>query len=164
MRFTRIIALAATAVLLQVAVMPHFRLFDTLPDIALIVAVALAWAYGGETGAWFGFVTGLSYDFFVTTPFAMTALAYGVTAYFAASLFGAADRRVPALIVGFSMIAGVLSGVVFVTASILAGGGGVQRGHSLLTVVIAALYDGLLALPIFAVVQRVVGDTERARS
>ncbi len=163
MRLLRLVPFAIALVITQVAVFPNLRLFGVVPDLALLGAVAIAWMEGGELGAWFGFVSGLMIDLFVTTPYAMTALAYGVTAYFAASLHEVVDRRVPVLIALSGLGAGFVGGVVFVTMSILAGADQLQSTHAVSVVVSVALYDLLLAIPVFACTRFVVGDRYGAR-
>ena len=163
MRLLRLVPLAIALVITQVSVFPNLRLLGVVPDLALLGAVAIAWNDGGELGAWFGFLTGLLIDLFVTTPFAMTALAYGVTAYFAASLHEAVDRRVPVLVVLAGLGSGLLAGFVFVTMSILAGADQLQSRHTLIVVMSVALYNAVLAIPVFACVRFIVGETEGAR-
>ncbi len=155
--------LAIAVVVTQVAIMPQVRLFGVVPDLALIAAVAVGWSDGGETGAWFGFVTGLALDLFVSTPFAMTALAYALTAYLASSMHSVIDRRVPVLVAGSVLVAGLCSGMIFVIGSILAGADQLQRTHTIVIVAVAALYDALLALPMFGLVRFVIGESDRVR-
>ena len=163
MRLLRLVPLAIALVITQVSVFPNLRLFGVVPDLALLGAVAIAWTEGGELGAWFGFLSGLMIDFFVTTPFAMTALAYGVTAYFAASLHEAVDRRVPVLVVLAGVGSGLVAGIVFVVMAILAGADQLQSSHTFVVVAAVALYDAVLAIPVFACVRFVVGDRQGMR-
>ena len=70
----RVALLIAVTVLLQVTVFPHVRIAGRVPDLGLILAVAIAFEYGPEAGAIVGFVAGLSYDLFLATPLGLTAL------------------------------------------------------------------------------------------
>ena len=53
-----------------------------VPDLGLVVAVAVAFDHGPEAGAFVGFLAGLGFDLFVETPLGLAALAYALTAGF----------------------------------------------------------------------------------
>ena len=81
MRLVRLALLLVALVLLQTTVFPHLRIAGVVPDLGLVVAVALAVRYGPELGAGFGFAAGLASDLFLQTPLGLGALAFGMTAY-----------------------------------------------------------------------------------
>ena len=68
-------------VVVQVALFPHVRLAGRVPDLGLVLAVAVAFDHGPEAGAIVGFLAGLGFDLFLATPLGLTALAYALTAY-----------------------------------------------------------------------------------
>ena len=68
-------------VIVQVTVFPHLRIFGVVPDLGLVLAVAVAYRLGPEAGALTGFAAGLGYDLFLETPLALSALSYALTAY-----------------------------------------------------------------------------------
>src|SRR5262249_23636566 len=53
------------AVVLQTTLFTHLRLFGVAPEVGLVIVVAVAYDHGPETGAMFGFVTGLAMDMFL---------------------------------------------------------------------------------------------------
>jgi rod shape-determining protein MreD len=65
MRIRRVAFLLVIALLLQVTIFPHVRLAGRVPDLGLVLAVAIAFDYGPEAGAIVGFLAGLSYDLFL---------------------------------------------------------------------------------------------------
>src|SRR4029078_6163261 len=58
-RASRIIALVTLTVIVQVVLFPHIRLAGRVPDLGLVLAIAVAFDHGPEEGAISGFVTGL---------------------------------------------------------------------------------------------------------
>ena len=78
-RRVRLVLLLAAAVLLQTAVFPHLRIGGAVPDIGLVLVVAVATREGVEAGAAMGFVTGLTVDLYLQTPLGLSALAFALT-------------------------------------------------------------------------------------
>jgi rod shape-determining protein MreD len=152
MRAGRVAVLIAVTVVLQVAFFPHLRLDGRVPDLGLIVAVAVAFDYGPEAGAIVGFLAGLGFDFFLETPLGLSALAYALTAYSVGILQGGVLRTprwfTPVIGVG----AGITGGMLFVGVGLLAGVDGVHGNHAFATVALAAAYDALLAPFVFLVI------------
>ena len=84
-------------VVLQTTLFTHLRVDGVAPDVGLVAVLAVAYYDGAESGAWFGFVMGLSIDLFLTTPLGLSALAYAITGY-AVGVFQAGMVRRPPLI------------------------------------------------------------------
>ena len=59
----------------------HLRILGVVPDLGLVLAVAIAYRSGPEAGALTGFAAGLCYDLFLETPLGLSALSYALTAY-----------------------------------------------------------------------------------
>ncbi len=158
MRIWRVVALIALTVVLQVVIFPHVRLAGRVPDLGLLLAVAIAFDHGPEEGAVVGFVAGLAFDLFLSTPLGLTALSYALTAYAVGVLQGGVLRapRWFTPVIGF--LAGLCSGLLFVGIGLLAGVEGVHGNRAFATVVIAAIYDGLLAPFVFVLVGAVLDD------
>ena len=57
---------------------PHLRIFGVVPDLGLVLAVAVAYRSRPEAGALVGFVAGLGYDLFLETPLGLSALSYAL--------------------------------------------------------------------------------------
>ena len=92
MRVGRVALLLVMTVIVQVALFPHLRLAGRVPDLGLVVAVAVAFDHGPEAGAIVGFLAGLGFDLFLETPLGLTALAYALTAYAVGVLQGGVLR------------------------------------------------------------------------
>jgi rod shape-determining protein MreD len=111
--------------------------------------VAIAVRYGPETGAAFGFAAGLASDLFLQTPLGLAALAFALTAYLVGAMQNTLARPAhwmrPAIAVG----AGLVSGLLFVGLGALVGQEQLFAVLSLRTIVLAAVYDGVLAVAIF---------------
>jgi rod shape-determining protein MreD len=148
--------LALTTIVVQVAFMPHLRLFGVVPDLGLVLAIAIAYHDDAETAAVVGFVTGLGFDLFLRTPVGASALAYAVTGYVTgviqASLIRS-SRWLPFVLGGFG---GLVGGLMFVGIAILAGTDSLIHVATLGIVAQAALYDAIAALVVFPLVERFV--------
>ena len=158
MRILRVLALLALTVVLQVALFPHLRVAGRVPDLGLVVAVAVAFDHGPEAGALVGFVVGLGFDLFLETPLGLSALAYALTAY-AVGLFQGGVLRTPRWftpVIGGAT--GLASGLLFVGIGLLAGVDAVHGNQAFATVAIAAAYDALLAPFVFLAVGFGFGD------
>jgi rod shape-determining protein MreD len=79
------------AVLLQTAVAPNLRLLGANPDFALIAVVCVALVKGSETGAVFGFLTGMLTAIALMEPFGLSAFVLVLVGYFAGRYAETAD-------------------------------------------------------------------------
>jgi rod shape-determining protein MreD len=158
MRVSRVVVLLTLTVVLQVVLFPHVRLAGRAPDLGLVLAVAVAFDHGPEAGAIVGFLAGLGFDLFLSTPMGLTALAYALTAYAVGVLQGGMLRapRWFTPVIGF--LAGIAGGLLFVGIGLLAGVEGVHGDRAFATVVVAAVYDGLLAPFVFILVGALLHD------
>ena len=152
-RWLRLLLVIISAVVLQTTLFTHLRIDGVGPDIGLVVTLAVAYEDGPEMGAWFGFIMGLAIDCFLTTPFGLSALSFALTGYavgvFQSQMVRSTHRVAP--FVGF--FGGLFGGLVFVTVGALVGQAGFLSLESLKTVVIAAVYDALIAIPLFPLVR-----------
>ena len=162
-RWARIVPLAMTLVIAQVGVFPQLRLFGAVPDLALLLALGMAWTHGPEVGAWFGFVGGLAIDFVVATPLGATALAYAVVAFAVGAMHHAADRHAPAISAFLGLAGGLAAGCVFVVVAIAGGADHLRSAHSIKLVLATALYDAFLAIPTIALADRMLDDRRYRR-
>lgn len=148
-RFIRLALLLVLIVVLQTAIVPHLRVAGVVPDLGLIAAVAMAVRYGPELGASFGFAAGLASDLFLQTPLGLAALSFALTAYVVGRLQTSLVRPAwwirPAIGVG----SGLLSGLLFVGIGGVVGQDQLFAVHSLRTISLAAIYDGVIALAVF---------------
>jgi rod shape-determining protein MreD len=160
MRAWRLSLLVVLVVIVQVTVFPHLRILGVVPDLGLVLAVAVAYRYGPEAGAIVGFAAGLGYDLFLETPLGMSALAYALTAYGVGVLQTGmlrSPRWIPPLLGG---AAGLACGLAFVGIGGLVGVEGMWTTRALEVVGLAALYDALIAPLVFLLVT-VISRRER---
>lgn len=148
-RLIRLTLLLVLLVVLQTTIVPHLRVAGVVPDLGLVAAVAMAVRYGPELGASFGFAAGLATDLFLQTPLGLAALAFALTAYVVGRLQNSLVRPAwwvrPAIGAG----AGVLAGLLFVGFGAVVGQDQLFAVHSIRTILLAAVYDGVVALVIF---------------
>jgi len=148
--------LAMTTVVVQVALMPHLRLLGVVPDLGLVLAIAVAYYDNAETAAIVGFATGVGFDLFLRTPVGASALAYAVTGYLTGVVQAGLIRSSRWLPLVLGGIGGLVGGLVFVGIAILAGTDALIRPGTLGIVVRAAVYDALVAMIVFPLVDRFV--------
>ena len=158
MRTVRLVALVVLVVIVQVVLFPHVRLAGRVPDLGLVLAVAVAFDHGSEEGAIVGFVAGLGFDLFLSTPLGLTALAYALTAYAVGVVQGGMLRAPRWFTPVIGLLGGIAGGLLFVGIGLLAGVDGVHGNRAFATVVLAAIYDGLLAPFVFIVVGALLHD------
>jgi rod shape-determining protein MreD len=145
MRPGRVVVLVAVTVVLQVALFPHLRVAGRVPDLGLVVAIAVAFDHGPEAGALVGFLAGFGFDLFLETPLGLSALAYALTAYSVGVLQGGVLRTPRWFTPVIGALGGLTGGMLFVGIGLLAGVDGVHGNHAFASVVVASLYDALLA-------------------
>jgi rod shape-determining protein MreD len=156
MHSIRLAVLTVLCVVVQVSVFPHARLFGVVPDLGLMLAVAVAFRLGPEAGALVGFAAGLGFDLFLASPVGMSALAYALTAYLVGVLQTGLLRApawVPPLL-GF--VTGLAGGTMFAAIGLLAGVDAVSTWSVFPVIALAAVYDALLAPFVFMLVGRLV--------
>jgi rod shape-determining protein MreD len=161
-RVIRIGALIALLTVMQVAVFPHLRLLGAVPDLGLLLAIAVAFRDGPEAGLVTGFFAGVAFDLFLETPVGLTALAYALTAY-ATGVLQTGVLRSPRMLsplAGF--LGGLVSGMLFVVVGVLAGANVAFTDHTFALLLASALYDAVLAPLVFWLTDRVLGDRDPA--
>jgi rod shape-determining protein MreD len=160
-RRLRLLLLVALAVLLQTALFPHLRIGGAVPDVGLVLVVAVATREGVEAGTAMGFVTGLLVDLFLQTPLGLSALAFALT--------GAAVGVVQAgLLRPGRWVAPLLGAFGGLTANLLFVGVGILAGQAQLQTVrilgFAVLYDALIAAFVFPLAMWAVGAGATSRA
>jgi rod shape-determining protein MreD len=162
-RVSRLAALVFVIVVVQVAVFPHLRLFGVVPDLGLLVALAVGYQEGPEAGAIVGFAAGFGFDLFLETPLGLDALTYAIVGY-GIGVVEAGLFRSPRWLPSFLGAAGGMAGgLLFIGIGVLAGVDAVKGTQGVITVSLAALYDALLAPFVFFLVRRVLGRDDRVR-
>jgi rod shape-determining protein MreD len=162
-RLLRVLALVALVVILQVAVFPHLRLFGVVPDLGLLLALAVGYQEGPELGAIAGFLAGFGYDLFLETPIGLNALTYAVVGYTIGVLESGllrSPRWLPSIL---GLLGGLAGGLFFIGIGVLAGVDAVKGTQGVRTIALAAVYDALLAPFVFFLVRRVLRSPDRVR-
>jgi rod shape-determining protein MreD len=164
MRTLRLGLFIALIVVVQVSLFPHLRIAGVAPDLGLVVALAVGYTEGPEAGAIAGFVAGLGFDLFLETPLGLHALAYALVGYFG-GIFEAGLFRSPRWLPTFLGFAGGLAGgLIVIAVGILAGVDSVKGAHGVETVVVAAVYDALLAPIVFFLTALAMGGGREERA
>lgn len=158
----RLALLLVAVVMLQTAVFPQARIFGVVPEIGLVVIVALAFIAGPSAGSVFGFAAGFSLDLFLQTPLGLSAFVWTIVGYGVGILQGAVLRSAWWFAPVLTFVAGLVGGALFIVVGALVGQGQLWGWSSARTVLIAACYDALLAPLVFPIVRFALRD-ERPR-
>jgi rod shape-determining protein MreD len=163
MRWLRYFLVIITLVVLQTTLFPELRVFGAVPDLLLVAAIAVGYERGPEAGAVFGFAGGLAIDCFLSSPLGVSALAFALVGYgvgiFQSGLLRSSRWIAPVL----GGIGGLVGGALWVAIAALAGQDELITGYSARIVVIAAIYDAVMALLIFPFVHWACGNHDLAR-
>ncbi|MGQ0804122.1 MAG: rod shape-determining protein MreD [Actinomycetota bacterium] len=155
----KLAGLIVVTVVLQTTLFPDLRLFGVAPDLVLVGTIAVAYRVGPESGAVYGFAAGLAIDLFLQTPLGISALSFAVVAYGVGILqtgLSRTPRFVAAMVGGAGGLAG---GLMFVAIAALAGEDQVMAFRTLWVLVLAAMYDALLAVVMFPVARWTVASS-----
>ena len=149
------------AALLQVVIVSSLVIAGGAPDLLLVVVVALGLLRGSIPGAVLGFVGGLLVDFVTLGTLGVTSLILTLAGFWAGrygETTGRDRRFAPVLAVGtITVLAGAFGYVLhyLLDAEVVA-------GTVLVTALVPAFFLNLvLALPVFALVRRLVGEAQR---
>ena len=150
------------AVILQTTLFTHLRIDGVAPEVGLVCVLAVAYEEGPNTGALFGFVMGLAMDLFLTTPLGLSAMSYAITGYAVGVFQAGIVRSSPWIAPVLGGVGGLFGGLVFISVGAMVGQDGFLSMASLKTVLIAALYDALIAPVVFPIVRRAAREPEAA--
>lgn len=149
----RLAAVLLVAVLLQTAVAPHLRLLGANPDFALIAVVCVALVKGSETGAVFGFLTGMITAIALMEPFGLAAFVFVLIGYFAGRYAETADLPAGLAPLFTVFVATLVANLLFALAQFLLGRE-VPLGFFVGRVLFPSLvFNTLLAAPVYLLVR-----------
>jgi rod shape-determining protein MreD len=154
-----LVVIAALAI--QTGVLTDMRLFDVVPDIMLVLAIAAGLAAGPERGAILGAVIGFCFDLVLQTPLGLSALIYGLTALGVGLLATGMVQVTRGITVVVTVVA---SAAAVVAYAMLGSVFGLERAVTLRLVPIVfvvALVNGVLAVPALAVMRWALLTDER---
>jgi rod shape-determining protein MreD len=146
-----------TAVVLQAAVVSRLHTFGAHADLLVLVPIAVALVDGPERGAMAGFVAGLAVDLLSTTPFGLTALAYGVVGFVVGSFQHGVLRNSVVLPVVSAMLGAALGVVVWVLTATVVGQEGLLDEDLLVVIAVVSVTAGLLVRPAVRIARWVDG-------
>lgn len=152
-RRIRLALVIITLVVFQTTVFPHLRIFGAIPDLCLVATVAMAYEEGPQTGALFGFISGLAVDLFLASPLGLSALANACTGWGVGVFQGGLvreSRLVPLILGG---VGGLVGGTIFVVVGGIAGEAGYLTLTSVRILIVAAIYDAVVAPLVFPFVR-----------
>jgi rod shape-determining protein MreD len=145
------LVIVAIVVLQTTVFSDELRVFGVMPDIGLVLTVAIAYQQGPERGAAFGFASGLAVDMFLDTPVGLSALSFALVGYGVGVVQSGMVRpsRWTAPVMG--LLGGIAGGALFVCVGALAGQEQLFALRSVKVILIAGVYDSLLAVVAFPI-------------
>lgn len=163
MRWIRFFLLVVSLLVLQTALFPSLRVFDAAPELLLVATAAVAFERGPEHGAVFGFVSGIAIDCFLASPFGVSALTFALVGY-GVGVFQSGMVRssvwIPPVLGGLS---GLVGGTLWVIVAALAGQEDLFTAHTVRVVILAAMYDALVAFVVFPFARWACGHPDVVR-
>lgn len=156
----RIALIVFVVAILQVSAFASISVFGAAPDVLLVTLVSIGLLRGSVTGAVTGFAAGLIVDVATLGTLGVTSLLLTLAGFWAGRYGETTGRGRP-----YAPLATVLAATVlvdvggYVLDSLL--GGPVVMREVLVSLPAALVLNGLIAYPVFALVRRLVGATER---
>lgn len=142
----------AVGVVIQTTVFSAaLRVFGVTPDVGLLLTVAVAYYSSPERGAVFGFVAGLVTDLFLNTPFGVSALSFALVGYGVGVVQSGLIRAPRWVAPVVAILGGLAGGALFVGMGALAGREELIALRSMKVVLIASVYDAVLAFVAFPI-------------
>jgi rod shape-determining protein MreD len=152
----RLIALALVTVVVQEAAISQISLFGTSADVTPLVVMSVGLLAGSMSGALMGFGTGLFVDLVLVQTLGVTSLLYIAIGYWAGRLRELRDPAHGLVPLALGAAATLFAGIGMALIQFLLG---VNAPVSLLllqNIFISMLVNTLLALPVYALVRRVI--------
>ena len=160
----RAFAVVFVAALLQVVIVSSLVIASGAPDLLLVAVVALGLLRGSVPGGVLGFVGGLVVDVVTLGTLGVTSLILTLAGFWAgryAETTGRDRRLAPLIAVGtITLLAGAFGYFLHYLL-----GEEVVAGNVFVTALIPAfLLNLVLALPVYALVRRLVGEAQRGEA
>jgi rod shape-determining protein MreD len=152
----RLIVLAFVTVILQAAAVSQISIFGVSADITPLVVMSVGLLAGSMPGALMGFGTGLLVDLVLFQTLGVTSLLYIAIGYWSGRLHELRDPAHGLVPLVMGAIVTAFAGLGMALIQVLLG---VDAPVSLLLlqqIVITVLVNTLIALPVYAVVRRII--------
>jgi rod shape-determining protein MreD len=159
----RLFLLLVFAVVVQTTLSPYITVLGAKPDAALIVVVVLAMMRGPVWGAVVGFAMGLLLDIALVQTMGVSSLLFTLAGYFSGRYAEGADPDawLPPMVTVFivTLVEQFLLAFIMFLLGIEA-----SVEFVLLRVVLpVAIFNALLAVPVFVICRRWLGDEQKQR-
>jgi rod shape-determining protein MreD len=152
----RLAVLGFLTVIVQIAAVSQITLFGVSVDLAPLMVASVGLLAGSLPGAVFGFAVGLFVDTALVQTLGVTSLLYIVVGYGAGRLRELRDPAHGLVPVFVGAAATAISTIGFVTMQFLLGVQAPVSWLLLRQVIVGILLGALFALPVYALVRRVV--------
>ena len=152
----RLVLLGFFGVVIQESAVSQVSIFGVSADLTPLIVMSVGLLCGSLTGAIFGFATGLLIDLVLVQTLGVTSLLYIVIGYWAGRLHELRDPSHELVPLAAGAVAATFAGLGMAVIQFLLG---VDAPVSLLLlqqIFITVLVNTLLALPVYALVRRVV--------
>ena len=152
----RLVLLGFFGVVIQESAVSQVSIFGVSADLTPLLVMAVGLLCGSLTGAIFGFATGLLIDLVLVQTLGVTSLLYIVIGYWAGRLHELRDPSHELVPLAAGAVAATFAGLGMAVIQFLLG---VDAPVSLLLlqqIFIVVLVDTLLALPVYALVRRIM--------
>jgi rod shape-determining protein MreD len=152
----RVVALGFLAVVIQVAAVSQISIFGVSADLTPLVVMSVGLLAGSITGALMGFGMGMLVDLVLVQTLGITALLYIAIGYWSGRLRELRDPAHELVPLAMGAAATAVSGIGMALMQFLLG---VDAPVSLLLlqqIFLTVLVNSLIALPVYAVVRRVL--------
>jgi len=152
----RLILLGFFAVVIQETAISQISIFGVSADVTPLVAMSVGLLCGSLTGAIFGFFTGLLIDLVLVQTLGVTSLLYIAIGYWAGRLRELRDPSHELVPLAAGALAAAFAGLGMALIQFLLGVDAPVSGLLLQEIFIFVLVDTLIALPVYALVRRIV--------
>ena len=152
----RLTLLGFLAVVIQETAISQISIFGVSADVTPLVAMAVGLLCGSLTGAVFGFFTGLLIDLVLVQTLGVTSLLYIAIGYWAGRLRELRDPSHELVPLAAGAAAAAFAGLGMALIQFLLGVDAPVSGLLLQEIFIFVLVDTLIALPVYALVRRII--------
>jgi rod shape-determining protein MreD len=152
----RLTLLGFFAVVIQETAISQISIFGVSADVTPLVAMSVGLLCGSLTGAVFGFFTGLLIDLVLVQTLGVTSLLYIAIGYWAGRLRELRDPSHELVPLAAGALAAAFAGLGMAVIQFLLGVDAPVSGLLLQEIFIFVLVDTLIALPVYALVRRIV--------